>query len=544
MDEERKTTNNSLDDYLADDFAKQEDSSSGYTRYPAAPQDITAEVTMESHTESGLTAESSEPQELTPPAISSSSGNQDYLRRTENGWELNPNYQPERRPDPQPQVSSHSEARAYAQARMEAPQDEPAYAQTYGLGDDYNQQESYSQSQSYSGQQTQQQPHAARPAGKKREPRYVTKGALAICLVLTMLVSSLLGGFLGAKYFGKTGYNGTPAREDSQLTSLELADGTGDSMTVGDVIKMNQDAVVEILVSGTTQDFFGMSQITQGAGSGVIINKDGYIVTNYHVIEGANKVQVTLHNGDTYSASIVGGVDDLDIAVIKIDPQGKELSVASIGDSSTVQVGDTAVAIGNPLGQLGGTATAGIISALDRNLTIDDRTLTLMQTDAAINGGNSGGGLFNAKGELIGIVDAKSSGVGIEGLAFAIPINSVSETINDLVERGENGESGISEAKPAVGITITEVSKENAEYYNLESEGVYIADVTGENARKAGFQQGDRIISFNGDEINGSEDFIGKVRKCNVGDTVTIVVSRDGQKIEIKTVLEEMITNN
>jgi serine protease Do len=189
---------------------------------------------------------------------------------------------------------------------------------------------------------------------------------------------------------------------------------------------------------------------------------------------------VTLHNGETYPASIVGGNSDQDIAIIKVNAKG--LKAATLGDSSTVSVGDTAVAIGNPLGQLGGTATAGIISALDRTLEIEGRQLTLLQTDAAINGGNSGGGLFNSKGELIGIVDAKSSGVGIEGLAFAIPINAVSEDINDIIENGKIS------TRPVVGITITDVSEENAPYYQLDTPGVYIAQITGENAQKAGFR--------------------------------------------------------
>ena len=162
--------------------------------------------------------------------------------------------------------------------------------------------------------------------------------------------------------------------------------------------------------------------------------------------------------------------------------------------------------------------------------------MTLMQTDAAINGGNSGGGLFDSKGELIGIVDAKSSGVGIEGLAFAIPINSVSDIIDDLIENGKVT------TRPIVGITIQDVTEANAQSYGLEAAGVYIAQVTGENAKKAGFQERDRIVSIDGTEIKDSQTFINKVRQHKVGDTVSIVVSRMGQEIEIKTVLEELTT--
>ena len=429
-------------------------------------------------------------------------------------------------------------------------QDYKSYTSNYEAQKQAAEEKAYDQARIYSGQEhpepqtpvqpepVQQRPQHSRSLKPPKDPRYVTKGALVICMVLTMIVSSLLGAFLGGALSGAGSHKASEEpraeRNDSELSQLSLGDSTGSELTVSEIVDKNADAVVEILVSGTSQDFFGQTQVTEGAGSGVIVTDNGYIVTNYHVIQGANKVQVTLHNGETYPAVIIGGVDEDDIAVIKINANG--LTVAEIGDSSTVKVGDTAVAIGNPLGQLGGTATTGIISALDRNLQIEGRTMTLMQTDAAINGGNSGGGLFNSKGELIGIVDAKSSGVGIEGLAFAIPINSVSDIINDLVENGKVT------TRPIVGITIQDVTEANAQSYGLEAAGVYIAQVTGENAKAAGFQQGDRIISFDGDEITDSQTFINKVRHHKVGDTVSIVVSRQGQQIEIKTVLEELTT--
>ena len=384
------------------------------------------------------------------------------------------------------------------------------------------------------------EPAHAAPTGpshsKPKEKKYVTKGALIACMILTMILSSLLGAFISGAYFGRITSDGRAARDDSQLSQLDLGDATGSDLTVAQIVDKNENAVVEILMSGTQQNMWGQMQLVQGAGSGVIVREDGYIATNYHVIQGATKVQVTLHNGDSYSARIIGSDPANDIAVIKID--AKDLTVATIGDSSTVDVGDLAVAIGNPLGQLGGTATTGIISALDRTLDVEGTTLTLMQTDAAINGGNSGGGLFNSKGELIGIVESKASAVGVEGLAFALPINTVSPIINNFIENGGNVQAA--EATPAVGVVISDVSEENAQYYGLESAGVYIAQVTGENAMKAGFQAEDRIVSFNGKQISNSNEFITLVRKCKVGDTVTIVVSRKGQQIEIKTVLEEL----
>ncbi|MBE6028076.1 MAG: PDZ domain-containing protein [Clostridiales bacterium] len=385
--------------------------------------------------------------------------------------------------------------------------------------------------------------HAA-PTGpahsRPKEKKYVTRGALVACMIATMLVSSVLGGMIGGTLSRVNTESGRATRDDSELSQLDLGDATGSDLTVSQIVDKNENAVVEIVVSGTAQNMWGQMQLVQGAGSGVIVSDDGYIATNYHVIQGANKVEVTLHNGKTYTARIIGSDPTNDIAVIKID--AKDLSTVTIGDSSTVDVGDLAVAIGNPLGQLGGTATTGIISALDRTLDVEGTTLTLLQTDAAINGGNSGGGLFNSKGELIGIVESKASAVGVEGLAFALPINNVSGIINDMIENG--GSAQAAAGTPAVGVVISEVSEDNAQYYGLESAGVYIAQVTGANAQSAGFQEMDRIVSFNGQEIKSSNEFITLVRKCKIGDTVTIVVSRNGQEIEIKTVLEELQTNN
>ena len=390
-----------------------------------------------------------------------------------------------------------------------------------------------------------EQPAHAAPEGpshgtkKKKDKKYVTKGALIACMIATMIISSALGAYISGLLPGRAAAASKVARDDSKLSELDLSDATGSELTVAEIVEKNADAVVEIIVSGTTQNMWGQMQLTQGAGSGVIVSEDGYIATNHHVIQGARTVQVTLHNGDSYPATIVGSDQANDIAVIKID--AKDLTTATIGDSSTVEVGDMAVAIGNPLGQLGGTATAGIISALDRTLDIEGTTLNLLQTDAAINGGNSGGGLFNSKGELIGIVESKASAVGVEGLGFALPINNVSPLINDMIKNG--GSTQAAKGTPAVGIVISDVSEENAQYYGLESAGVYIAQVNGANAMQAGFKAEDRIVSFNGKEISNSSEFISLVRECKVGDTVTIVVSRQGQMLEIKTVLEELQNN-
>ncbi|MBQ0040427.1 MAG: trypsin-like peptidase domain-containing protein [Clostridiales bacterium] len=359
---------------------------------------------------------------------------------------------------------------------------------------------------------------------------YVTKKFMVICLVIAIVVSTLLGAGVSTLIGG--GSDSSKAHDN--LSESDISAATGSKLTVAQIVEKNADAVVEIVVESTSVGMFGQTELTEGAGSGVIVNKEGYIVTNYHVIEGARAVTVTLHNGDEYKATIVGGDDANDLAVIKIN--GKNLKVATLGDSSKLVVGDLAVAIGNPLGQLGGTATSGIISALDRELTIENRTLTLLQTDAAVNPGNSGGGLFNGAGELIGIVESKTSATGIEGLAFALPINALKDEIDQLIANGKVS------GKPSIGISIYDISESNAEYYNLDGEGVYVAEVTGDNAKKAGFKKLDKILTFNGKDVESSDDLIRRVRECKVGDKVTVGISRDGQKITIKTELEELVT--
>ena len=196
------------------------------------------------------------------------------------------------------------------------------------------------------------EPAHAAPAGpshsKPKEKKYVTKGALVACMIATMIISSLLGALVSSAFLVKSSSGVRAERHDSELSELSLGDATGSELTVAQIVDKNENAVVEIVVSGTQQNMWGQLQLVQGAGSGVIVRKDGYIATNYHVIQGANKVEVTLHNGDTYSAQIIGSDPANDIAVIKID--AKDLTIATIGDSSTVDVGDLAVAIGNPLG--------------------------------------------------------------------------------------------------------------------------------------------------------------------------------------------------
>lgn len=251
-----------------------------------------------------------------------------------------------------------------------------------------------------------------------------------------------LAGFLSVS--GLTGYGGaylamhdsvqsaSAASTSAQIQNVAAADVSDSSggLTVSEIAEQTVDSVVEISTETVTTGNRIRQYVSEGAGSGVIISSDGYIATNKHVIEGASKIIVRLRSGEEYSAELIGSDSKTDIAVLKISAEGLEAAV--YGDSGSLITGELAVAIGNPLGELGGTVTEGIISALNRTITIDDEEMSLLQTSAAINPGNSGGGLFNNQAQLIGIVNAKSSGSDVEGLGFAIPINSVKDVMEQI----------------------------------------------------------------------------------------------------------------
>ena len=383
---------------------------------------------------------------------------------------------------------------------------------SYSSNSSGNPQDPQSKREKYEKKKREKEEKASAPASR----RFV-----AIVLVIAVIASGLLGAGI-ATLICKSN------KTSSNLNYSNLADATGSELSVQEIVALNEDAVVEINTESTSQNYFGQSTIVQGAGSGVIVKENGYIVTNNHVIDGASTISVTLHDGNSYSASLVGTDSVYDIAVLKISASG--LTTATLGDSDELQVGDLAVAIGNPLGKLGGTATAGIISSLERRLNLGTTTLDLLQTDAAINPGNSGGGLFNQKGELIGIVVAKSTGSDVEGLGFAIPINNVASVIDDLIDDGQVS------SKPAIGISVYDVDDDSNS--TLE-EGTYIGQVVGTKAKEAGLKEGDRIISIDGKEIEDKTDLISRVRKYNVGDKVTLVIERDGSEKTIETELEE-----
>lgn len=364
---------------------------------------------------------------------------------------------------------------------------------------------------------------------KKKEPKYVTMRAFVITLIICMLATS---GLTIAGYTAATNMGITSTTKRVSATNYSLAKATGSEKSIEEIIAMNENAVVEIRTETVATDFWLQNYITEGAGSGVIIDTKGYIITNNHVIENANKITVTLKDGTELPATLVGTDTQNDIAVIKIN--ATNLTAATYGDSGELSVGDLVVAIGNPLGELGGTATTGIISALDRELTIDNNTLNLLQTDASINPGNSGGGLFDQYGHLVGVVVAKSSGSDVEGLGFAIPINTAAEVAKDLIANG-------SVKRAAIGISILDASDAQvAMQYNLRYTGVYIQEVNSSKAKKAGLKEGDLIYYFEDVPIQTATDLTGSLAKYKPGDVVNLTVIRDGKTIDIEVELVEM----
>jgi len=304
-------------------------------------------------------------------------------------------------------------------------------------------------------------------------------------------------------------------------------------LSVSDVAALVSESVVEITTESVMTNSFFSNYVTTGAGSGVIFTNDGYIVTNNHVIDNSNAIEVTLKNGESYPAELIATDSKTDLAVIKI--KASNLIPAILGDSDALIVGEDAIAIGNPLGELGGTVTNGIISALDREVTVDGKKMNLLQTNAAVNPGNSGGGLFNQNGELIGIVSAKSSGTDIEGIGFAIPVNDVKEVVVQLIE------NGYVSGRPALGVSVIDVNSiQLAMQYGVRQYGVYIAEVIeGSAAEKAGLQSGDMFIAMDDLVIESFEDLSAALDSHSVGDAVTFQIKRDGRMIEVDVTLQE-----
>lgn len=378
-------------------------------------------------------------------------------------------------------------------------------------------------------------PPKAKKPKKQRKP--ISRGGIAIALAVTMVFSCGLG--FGGGYFANKVNTSTSGSLNITKTSnsgtTTTASSTSKANSTSEIVKKTADSVVEISTESVVTGSFAQQYVQQGAGSGVIISQDGYILTNNHVINGANSVKVRLRDSTEYDATIIGSDSDNDIALLKVNATG--LSPATFGDSNSLAVGDYVVAIGNPLGELGGTVTDGIISALARKVTIEDTQMTLLQTNAQVNPGNSGGGLFNANGELVGIVNAKQSATEVEGIAFAIPINNVLDILSDLKEYG------YVTGKVDLGIDFTDItSDETAFYYGVNQTGCYVLSVdSGSNAEKAGVTRGDLVTKVNDTDVSSSSDITAALEKAEVGDTVTFTVSRRGTSKTISFVLEEYV---
>ena len=418
---------------------------------------------------------------------------------------------------------------------------------SYGDPYNYNSQQStyngYSSNPNYGGTTYSQYNAQSAPAAKgkpkknkvKKPKKPVSRGFIAAMLAVTVVASGAVGfggGYL-ANSLGNGNSNGLTVNQVS--ASNTSSNASNSTSTTSDVVKKVADSVVEIATEAVVTGNFAQQYVQQGAGSGVIISDDGYIITNYHVIEGANNITVTLRDGTTnYTATLGGGDKDNDIALLKIDATG--LSPATFGDSSNLAVGDYVVAIGNPLGELGGTVTDGIISALAREVKIDDNNMTLLQTNAQISPGNSGGGLFNSNGELIGITNAKDSATEVEGISFAIPINNVLDIINDLKSYG------YVTGKIDLGMQLTDINSNTAFYYGMSQTGCYVSSVTkGSNAEQAGFKAADLITKVNDTEVSSTSDVDKALKDCKVGDKVKFTVSRSGQTTELTLTLAEYV---
>lgn len=314
------------------------------------------------------------------------------------------------------------------------------------------------------------------------------------------------------------------------------AEYTGRVMGADEIYTMAVNACVGIRTDVTSTNIFG--QITSSAisGSGFVISSDGYILTNYHVVETADEqgldITVAFYDGSTYTAKIIGKEKENDVALIKID--AKNLPSLVLNTTGNLQVGQTVYAIGNPLGELTYSMTSGIVSALDREISVESNvSINMFQTDAAINNGNSGGPVLNDRGEVIGIASAKYSSSGVEGLGFAIPIEDAMNIVDDLIQYG------YVRGKPYFGITVRTITSSVAQYYNWV-EGAYIATVDENScAADAGLRVGDIITKLNDKDILSSSDLILEKKKYSPGDSVTLTVYRGGEYIEISITLDE-----
>ena len=378
---------------------------------------------------------------------------------------------------------------------------------------------------------------------KKRKHPWVMVLVVALCCLLSGAMG--VGGVLLVQHIQAEQAEEVPevdvsyvlqgVRENSVIEIVEI--DTGKQMTPAEVYAANVNSTVGITTSVTT-NFWGYQSTSAASGSGFIISDDGYILTNFHVIEDSDSISVSMYNGDSYDAALIGYDESNDIAVLKIEAEG--LAPVILGDSDNLNVGDSVVAIGNPLGELTFTLTSGAISAKDREVTLSGNvTMNLLQTDCAINSGNSGGALFNLYGEVIGVTNAKystssSSSASIDNIGFAIPINSIMSIVESIIEKGYI-------SKPYIGISVLDVSEETQQY-GIPA-GAAIQAVTEDGpAAQAGLQKGDVITSVDGAAMT-SKELVSYIGEASVGQKMVFSIYRQGENLEITVYVGEQIQN-
>lgn len=352
-----------------------------------------------------------------------------------------------------------------------------------------------------------------------------------VALILSCAVISAACGFGGAILAQNGSRTGKTTVQQSNRTAATVNVKKVDGQTLmspAEVYASTVNSVVSINCSAVSTNIFGQQTESASSGSGFIYTADGYIVTNQHVVANASSINVTLYNGDTYPATLVGSDSDYDVAVLKID--AKDLPAVTLGSSTDVNVGDTVMAIGNPLGELTFSMSQGIVSCVNRAINVEGTPFNMIQVDASINPGNSGGPLMNLYGEVVGIVSAKYSSYAnttVEGLGFAIPINDVQSIIKDIMENGSVGN------KAYMAITAGTMTQQMAAQYKINAtEGVFVYSVEdGGAGDKAGLKLGDVITKLNDTQITSMEDLSAAKKGFKAGDTVTLTVLRDGKEI-------------
>lgn len=387
-----------------------------------------------------------------------------------------------------------------------------------------------------------------KPKKQKKQPRGLGKKIAAALLAAALVAGScgVTAALVNSHWETETktmtaNFNAAIAGLQQQINSSAAAVpipgnavASGDLMTPSQVYAANVNSVVAISSTIQSNSFYGVTEGT-ATGSGFILTEDGYVITNHHVVEGATAVSVIIHDGTTYPATIIGTYKYNDVAVLKVEASG--LPAVTVGSSNNLIIGDMVVAIGNPLGELTATQTVGYVSGKDRDVTTDGSIINMIQTDAAINSGNSGGPLFNMYGEVVGITTAKytgtsGSGATIEGIGFAIPIDDVMGIISDLIDFGYV-------TGAYMGITVSDTNAESAAMFGLPT-GAYVMTVEKDGpADRAGIQAKDIIVNLGGQEISGMTSLTRALRSYKAGDTTSVTVVRSGSQLELEITLDE-----